>query len=1140
MLALVLCFTGVATGAAAAGTDAGSVSQNAAVLSETGTEPAEETFSGTEAESESVEESESEKESASNGYDSSEEESSSAGENAVSANELESGSAAPSQQEVNQEKIFTYEFTDMTVEVQLENPESLPAGVSLLVNPVYASQDDQYDRALKDCAESFRELFEIQARNDGIEMFEYLAYEIRFVREDQIFRPEGRMNVTCSFHDGLVLSRMSSDASNVGIYCLTGDNGNEWLNALGTEQRRIVLDENGGRIMSIGFALDESVSFAVGSNNCRTAEFLYEDDTIAARVTVDRPDEAIMDAELVVSPVDGNSLPEAAKEMLSVQEESLAGYLAYDIRLMKDGNEIEPSGTVSVSLTFKDAVKPEGAVNGEVALTHVKEENGSLQLEPLPDASIQTTEDACVQNTEFVVDSFSVFLLTWKSDGPSSGGDAPSAQAAEEPLRVIDTQTTGDMIDMTLFNYNPNNYSEQMIGGGYQSSGVSQNLLKPELDGNGMPVTAAGKSLSMLFDSNTSKNKTVYTSVDGLFYRDSQGYYYYNSAENYAYYNKNSGKFEVYNWIGGVNFNAQLPSYAQGNFFPFNRLAADSKTFSAYGTDENGKMLHNLTTGTGSSKADNGFGMKMQFDFVQPAGGRVNGQDMVFEFKGDDDVFVFIDGKLVLDLGGSHEALGGSINFATGEVWVEKVAGKGQNVTTTLSERLGYSLEDWSTHSLTFFYTDRGGASNCKIKFNITAIPKDSVSIRKEITNINEGIYSDVDFYFRLYVEDENGELESQGARYALLKNTDYVLHDTDDSKPAESGNTGELGVFTLKHGQTAVFQELVAKGKTYIVEEIGVSQDQYDQFYINNVELSNDKGQIVPSEQEGLFNVRSYPLKAGTVGFVLFKNTCSALNQRSLSVIKQMKEGQAASEEFHMAVTVGGRPYSGYYSVKDANGVTTTKTAVDGILSLKADETASIGNIPSGTAFTVQEVLEDQRFKAPLYAVTGADEALADEGASGRLKLHENAVVTVTNEWIVSKLTLTKTIDRLYDVNGDAVFTFRITCPDGTVLYHTFRFTGESGTTQSYTLENMPVGEYLIEELDTMRYTCQGTVDRTVILQDENGGTAEYTNNRTYESNFSHTDVVVNKISVGADGNIAGIQQDTLGKKSEGKEQAE
>lgn len=155
--------------------------------------------------------------------------------------------------------------------------------------------------------------------------------------------------------------------------------------------------------------------------------------------------------------------------------------------------------------------------------------------------------------------------------------------------------------------------------------------------------------------------------------------------------------------------------------------------------------------------------------------------------------------------------------------------------------------------------------------------------------------------------------------------------------------------MFTLKHGQTAVFQELVDKGKTYIVEEIGVSQNQYDQFYINNVELSNDKGQIVPSEQEGLFNVRSYPLKAVTVGFVLFKNTCSALNQRSLSVIKQMKEGQAASEEFHMAVIVGGRPYSGYYSVKDANGVTTTKTAVDGILSLKADETASIGNIPSG-----------------------------------------------------------------------------------------------------------------------------------------------------------------------------------------------
>ena len=71
-----------------------------------------------------------------------------------------------------------------------------------------------------------------------------------------------------------------------------------------------------------------------------------------------------------------------------------------------------------------------------------------------------------------------------------------------------------------------------------------------------------------------------------------------------------------------------------------------------------------------SSSHDYHFGMHVGTEFMMPHDGKVNNKPMVFEFTGDDDVWVFIDGVLVLDMGGIHLAFNGSINFATGEVYI--------------------------------------------------------------------------------------------------------------------------------------------------------------------------------------------------------------------------------------------------------------------------------------------------------------------------------------------------------------------------------------------------------------------------------------------------------------------------------------
>ena len=233
---------------------------------------------------------------------------------------------------------------------------------------------------------------------------------------------------------------------------------------------------------------------------------------------------------------------------------------------------------------------------------------------------------------------------------------------------------------------------------------------------------------------------------------------------------------------------------------------------------------------------DFGFGMRLDLDFTLGANGKTNGEDTVFNFSGDDDLWVYLDGVLVLDMGGDHKMSQGCIDFTTLKSYVNNIdtTYQGSDLVyknDTSKSGYGYSAEfpllfSDSTartgsskfnnnnvnahHTLTVFYMERGMIeSNLKVGFNFEPIT-DSLDVTKTVdtSNVNPKLQTAVknadDFGFAIQ---ENG---------ADVSNKKYKYSDNGIINNAKTnGNTA-----TLSDSDSASFNSQFAIDNNLTVTE--------------------------------------------------------------------------------------------------------------------------------------------------------------------------------------------------------------------------------------------------------------------------------------------------------------------------------
>ena len=416
--------------------------------------------------------------------------------------------------------------------------------------------------------------------------------------------------------------------------------------------------------------------------------------------------------------------------------------------------------------------------------------------------------------------------------------------------------------------------------GDYKNGNTTPGLLLTHLGENGYPVTKAGKNLSEWFGSGEEQE------VNHLFIKstfEATGYYEFNSVENFAQLDENKENFIVYKQLSASASSGKF--HEHGHFWPYNKIEAgkfsDKKNIydalgkTLPGTDpRKNERLYAVQKNHTTFAPDYFFGMEITASFTQtPSGLDDWGHDIIYEFTGDDDFWLFVDGELIIDLGGVHDALAGSVNYKTGEVKVNGTThtlkelfksnfikrhpkASDQEIAEFLNQYFEEGSEifkDYSTHTMKIYYLERGaGASNLHTRFNLASVKPGTVQLTKKITGLkdSESVYAE--FPYQILYKDKEGK-----ARYL----SNYVDKDPERmenhvffkgtttpvpyKKSLKVGDKTYNDVFLLEAGETAdinfpeaLVPETEDNSVDYSIIECGINPNVYDPVSANGEEI--------------------------------------------------------------------------------------------------------------------------------------------------------------------------------------------------------------------------------------------------------------------------------------------------------------